>query len=141
MKDTYECLWSVYTRRKWADQELRLYGGEKRTFVKFFDRMRAAIGKDKTLKVSDGSAKFGFGGQGRFACQRIVPSKNARVGSTRVSRKSFVRRWPTTKRSQSWKGVGDSIQNERSEACNGAVPPTKRNASSSIGITTPRSTS
>eukprot|EP00963_Diacronema_lutheri_P010506 scaffold1060_cov385-Pavlova_lutheri.AAC.24 len=63
MKDTYECLWSVYTRRKWADQALLLYKGKKRTFAKFLDRMHAAVGKDETLEVSSGSAKFAPGGK------------------------------------------------------------------------------
>eukprot|EP00963_Diacronema_lutheri_P011230 scaffold1347_cov350-Pavlova_lutheri.AAC.38 len=46
---------------------------KKRTFAKFLDRMHAAFGKDKTLKVSYGSAKFAPGGKGEVC----VPTSRA----------------------------------------------------------------
>ena len=69
VKNVEERLWEQYFQRKWRDQRLRLYGGKKRTFTKFFN----SLGFDQNTIVAFGSAKFAPTGKGELS----VPTTRA----------------------------------------------------------------
>ena len=56
-------LWDEYTRPRWARQRLALYGGKKRVFASFFNRLVATFPGGR-LVVAFGNAKFSTGGVG-----------------------------------------------------------------------------
>jgi hypothetical protein len=56
----WDTLWTEYLHPKWANQRLRLYGGKKRVFAEFFNRLEAP---GKKVIVAYGSAKFAPGGK------------------------------------------------------------------------------
>lgn len=62
-----EQLWSEYFKPRWARQRLRLYGGKKRVFSEFFNRVEKDTPKGKQIVVAYGSAKFVPGGKGEIA--------------------------------------------------------------------------
>jgi len=62
-------LWDLYLQRKWRDQTLRLYGGKKRAFANFFNRLNL---NENTI-VAFGSAKFAPTGKGELT----VPTTRA----------------------------------------------------------------
>ena len=57
----FDSLWSEYLQHKWARQRLRLYGGKKRVFAKFFNDMQN-VDLSKPVVIAYGSAKFAPGG-------------------------------------------------------------------------------
>jgi len=68
----YDALWSEVIMKRWAAQRLRLYGGKKRTFAKFWNAVVAAD-PSKRLVVAYGAAKFASGGKGEVS----VPTSSA----------------------------------------------------------------
>lgn len=101
--------------------------------------MQTTIGKAKTLKVSYGSAKFAPSGRGKVCLPPRRAYKECACRFQSASRTSFGRRWSITECSRLEK-VRRYDTKRWVQACNGVVIPTKRNATSSIGITAPRST-
>lgn len=53
-----DSLWKEYTKRRWAEQRLRLYGGKKRVFANFFNR----LGDPSNTVIAYGNSKFAPGG-------------------------------------------------------------------------------
>jgi len=80
--NTFQALWDEYSKPRWANQRLRLYGGKKRTFARFFNRLEKSD-PDKDIVVGYGSAKYAPGG--RF--ELSVPTSRAY--------KECVARFPT----------------------------------------------
>lgn len=66
-------LWDEYMKPRWARQRLRLYGGKKRVFAKFFNKLSAMAPDSCRIVVAYGSAKFAPGAVGRPA----VPTTRA----------------------------------------------------------------
>jgi hypothetical protein len=52
----WNVLWKEYSADKWSIQKMRLYGGKKRVFAKFFNKM--SQNTNKKIVVGYGSAKF-----------------------------------------------------------------------------------
>ena len=50
----WDVLWNEYGADKWSKQRMKLYGGKKRVFANFFNKMTS----DKKIVVGYGSAKF-----------------------------------------------------------------------------------
>jgi hypothetical protein len=70
--EEYESIWTEYLKPRWARQRLRLYGGKKRTFARFFNRLQQAD-PSRPIKVAYGSASFAPGGRGEIS----VPTTRA----------------------------------------------------------------
>jgi len=68
-----ESLWAEYTKNRWSRQRLRLYGAKKRTFAKFFDKIKASGDQSKEILVFYGSAKFAPGSRSELS----VPTTRA----------------------------------------------------------------
>ena len=47
--DIKEALWCEYTKPRWARQRLRLYGGKKRSYAKFFNRLEDNLHDGRTV--------------------------------------------------------------------------------------------
>jgi ribosomal protein L35AE/L33A len=62
----YDALWNEYIKSKWARQRLRLYGGKKRSFAKFFNKIRN-FDTTKRVVIAFGSAKFAPGGKNEIS--------------------------------------------------------------------------
>jgi hypothetical protein len=63
-------LWNEYTRSRWARQRLSLYGGKKRVFSNFFNRLENEIKTavpGSNIVVAYGAAKFAPGGRGELS--------------------------------------------------------------------------
>lgn len=73
--ELHDQLWAEYLKPRWANQRLRLYGGKKRVFASFLNRVerQAMAGDGKPLVVAYGAAKFAPGGRGELA----VPTSRA----------------------------------------------------------------
>jgi hypothetical protein len=74
--ETYDVQWSEYTKRKWSDQRLRLYGGKKRVFANFFNKLQTVaemVQKDARIVIAYGAAKVAPGGKGEVC----VPTHRA----------------------------------------------------------------
>jgi hypothetical protein len=56
-------LWKEYTKSRWQEQRFRLYGGKKRVFARFFNK----LGDPKNTVLAYGSAKFAPGGKNEVA--------------------------------------------------------------------------
>lgn len=69
MQSVWTSLWNLYTKDKWSSQRLKLYGGKKRSFAKFFNTLKI----DKNTVFAYGSAKFAPGGKGEVS----VPTTSA----------------------------------------------------------------
>lgn len=67
-----EALWTEYLRPRWARQRLSLYGGKKRVFANFFNRLTHQFAGGR-LVVAYGNAKFPSGGAG----EQSVPTTRA----------------------------------------------------------------
>lgn len=67
-----EALWTEYLRPRWARQRLSLYGGKKRVFANFFNRLSSLFAGGR-LVVAYGNGKFGSGGVGETS----VPTTRA----------------------------------------------------------------
>ena len=71
-----EELWHEYTRPRWARQRLRLYGGKKRVFARFFNHVQKsleAVTPGCKITIAYGSAKFAPGGRNEAS----VPTSRA----------------------------------------------------------------
>jgi transposase len=64
-----ESLWKEYTKTRWQQQRFRLYGGKKRVFAKFLNR----LGSPKDTVLAFGNAKFEPGGKGELS----IPTSRA----------------------------------------------------------------
>ena len=61
----YNTLWNEYTKPRWSRQRMRLHGGKKRTFAKFFNRM---IQHDpRPPKIAYGNGCTQAGGKGEMS--------------------------------------------------------------------------
>jgi hypothetical protein len=75
-KDVSSMLWNEYTKSRWARQRLRLYGGKKRAFAKFFNDIKTADDQPdakRRVVFAYGSAHVGVGGKGELS----APSSRA----------------------------------------------------------------
>lgn len=77
-----QALWTEYLRHRWARQRLTLYGGKKRVFANFFNRLikEFSDGGQRRVVVAYGNGKFASGGVGeqsvptvRVAAERHAP--------------------------------------------------------------------
>lgn len=68
-------LWTEYLRHRWARQRLTLYGGKKRVFANFFNRLikEFSEGGQRRVVVAYGNGKFASGGVG----EQSVPTVRA----------------------------------------------------------------
>ena len=66
----WDTIWKEMTKKKWANQRFRLYGGKKRAFTNFFSRLEVP---NKKTCIVYGSAKFAPGGKGEMS----VPTSRA----------------------------------------------------------------
>jgi hypothetical protein len=74
-------LWDEYVRPRWARQRLSLYGGKKRVFARFFNKIKTAF-PGRNVVIAYGSAKFAPGGKGELS----VPTSRAyKECATRVT--------------------------------------------------------
>jgi len=67
-----DALWSEYLKPRWARQRLSLYGGKKRVFARFFNRLIRLFAGGR-LVVAYGNGKFAPGGVG----EQSVPTTRA----------------------------------------------------------------
>lgn len=65
-------IWTEYLRPRWARQRLSLYGGKKRVFANFFNRLVSLFSGGR-LVVAYGNGKFASGGVG----EQSVPTTRA----------------------------------------------------------------
>jgi hypothetical protein len=65
-----EAMWTEYFKKRWMQQRLRLYGGKKRVFAKFLNKIDS---KNEETVLAFGSAKFAPGGKNEVA----VPTSRA----------------------------------------------------------------
>jgi hypothetical protein len=93
-----DAMWEEYLKRHWGRQRLGLYGGKKRAFAKFLNRLESADGSDNRKPcVAFGAAKFAPGGKGEISvptsrafkecCNRF---KTVAVDEFRTSRVSWM---------------------------------------------------
>ena len=66
---TRDAMWNEYSRKKWRQQQFRLYGGKKRVFANFFNK----IGINKNTVFAYGAAKFSPTGKNELS----VPTARA----------------------------------------------------------------
>jgi hypothetical protein len=70
----FDPIWKEYSKKKWAAQRLRLYGGKKRCFANFWNKV---LGKEdertKKMVMAYGGGKFASGGKGEMS----VPTSQA----------------------------------------------------------------
>jgi hypothetical protein len=75
-KEAFPMLWTEYTKAKWSEGRFRLYGGKKRVFAEYCNKLektvREHVKKEKVV-VAYGSAKFAPTGKGEIA----VPTSRA----------------------------------------------------------------
>ena len=72
--ENYETLWSVYSKKYWAEQRLRMYGGKKRCFDRFWNEVLGNEGERNQITViAYGAGKFAPGGKGEIS----VPTSRA----------------------------------------------------------------
>jgi hypothetical protein len=69
-----EELWLEYMRPRWARQRLRLYGGKKRCFANYFNRLEETSGGRRTV-IAYGAAKFAPCAPGRLAAPTTTAYK------------------------------------------------------------------
>lgn len=70
---TFDKLWEEYTKKRWANQRLRLYGGKKRSLQNFWNRVLGNENEREEAVLSYGNAKFASGGKGEMS----VPNSKA----------------------------------------------------------------
>ena len=68
---TYDRLWSEYSKKRWAAQRLRLYGGKKRCMDNFWnkvmeDKDEQGNKRDRQTVIAYGGGKFAAGGKGEM---------------------------------------------------------------------------
>lgn len=93
-------IWEEYSKRRWAQQRLRLYGGKKRVFAHFFnsiEKVGKKRGGHRPILVAYGSAKMAPGGKGEVSVpvSRAFKECNARfethiVDEFRTTRVCFM---------------------------------------------------
>ena len=82
-------IWTEYTKRRWADQRLRLYGGKKRTMAMFWNEVLGTETERQAQPatvIAYGSAKFAPGGKGEVS----VPTSSAFKACTSQKNLSVV---------------------------------------------------
>jgi transposase len=92
--ETYDDLWKEYLKPRWANQRLRLYGGKKRVFATFLNKVEreATTEGHKRVVVAYGAAKFAPGGRGELS----VPTSRAFKECTQRFRVVLVDEFRTT---------------------------------------------
>lgn len=72
---TRAAIWEEHSKRRWAEQRLRVYGGKKRVFARFFNRLEAEKEERdvRQTTLAYGSARFAPGGKGEVS----VPTTRA----------------------------------------------------------------
>lgn len=75
-KEKFPTLWSEYTKSRWSEGRFRLYGGKKRVFSNYCNKLQSVV-QEETKKsrvvVAYGSARFAPTGKGEVA----VPTSRA----------------------------------------------------------------
>lgn len=75
-QNTFPILWTEYTKTRWSDGRFRLYGGKKRAFSTYFNRLEEVVQEEANkarVVVAYGSASFAPTGKGEVA----VPTSRA----------------------------------------------------------------
>jgi transposase len=81
-KKQYDSLWNEYLKQRWSRQRLRLYGGKKRVFSKFFNTIKS-FDVSRRVVIAYGSAKIAPGGTNEISvpttrsfkeCQMTFPT-------------------------------------------------------------------
>ena len=68
MISVWDTVWTEYSKDRWSRQRLRLYGGKKRVYANFFNKIQHPKDREsKTIIVAFGSAKFKAGGKGEIS--------------------------------------------------------------------------
>jgi hypothetical protein len=60
----WDNLWKEFSDKKWSTQRMRLYGGKKRTFAKFLNKLQKP---NRNVVIGYGSAKFNPTGKGELS--------------------------------------------------------------------------
>jgi hypothetical protein len=81
-------LWDEYVRPRWARQRLSLYGGKKRVFARFFNKIKADF-PGRNVVIAYGSAKFAPGGKGELSVPTTRAYKECATRVTTVSTDEF----------------------------------------------------
>eukprot|EP00798_Chlamydomonas_sp_ICE-L_P010970 gene10970-biopygen11061 len=69
----WDSRWGEMSKTRWGAQRMRLYGGKKRVFARFFNEVQKDVGVRKKIVIAYGSAKFAPGGKGELC----VPTTGA----------------------------------------------------------------
>jgi len=113
--DVHDLLWNEYTKPRWANQRLRLYGGKKRVFATFLKTVADAAttaGGYKPLVVAYGAAKFAPGSKGELS----VPTSRAYKECVQRFRCVLVDEFRTTMVHASSGSVLKQVWSKRKEA-------------------------
>lgn len=91
----FETLWNEYTKPRWAEQRLRLYGGKKRSLETFWNDLLGKENVRRETVIAYGNAKFASGGKGEVS----VPNSAALKACTKQKRLEvlFVDEFRTSK--------------------------------------------
>ena len=81
-------LWEEYLRPRWARQRLSLYGGKKRVFANFYNKIKADF-PGKNIVVAYGSAKFAPGGKGELSVPTTRAYKECAFRVTTIATDEF----------------------------------------------------
>ena len=87
-----QTIWDENLKPRWARQRLRLYGGKKRVFARFLDRI-VRVDPGRRVVVAYGAAGFAPGGKG----ERSVPTTRAQKEFAHRFRTEFVDEFRTSK--------------------------------------------
>ena len=81
-RNVFTTLWTEYTKTKWSEGRFRLYGGKKRVFAEYFNKLENTVsektGKTKIV-VAYGSAKFAATGKGETAVPTSMAFKECKA--------------------------------------------------------------
>jgi hypothetical protein len=72
-----DVLWKELTKERWSRQRMRLYGGKKKSFSKFFNKIKDAD-ENKRIIIAYGSAKFAPGGKNEISVPTCSAFKECR---------------------------------------------------------------
>ena len=72
-QNNYQAIWDECSKPYWADQRLRLYGGKKRCFDRFWNSVLGPENQRKETVIAFGGAKMSPGGKG----EKSVPTTRA----------------------------------------------------------------
>jgi hypothetical protein len=104
-----DAVWKEMFKRRWARQRLRLYGGKKRAFARFFNGIENADSTGRPVIVAYGSAKFAPGGKGEVS----VPVERAYKECSYRFKTAVVDEFRTTKIHFGSDALMDLVQHRR----------------------------